>query len=236
MIFRQQILAILVITFVLGTGLVQAFTPDRALENPLFLAEIGDKQLLFASCAWNARVCQVFYAEYDEFAKGYGAIALQTAGKDKPVSFSFIAVKEFDDISVAVGVHRVPGEVNLAAGLAYNYGKTSVRAAVHAIPVIPLIEKAADTVLSLGAATALTETVSVGVDFFPHEEWAFEIYSSFSPAPPLKTLISIGLKGTAWHDAGIKLWFDYKDWLIHVGYTIRNGPSNDLRCGIGFKF
>ena len=93
--YGRGVLTILVIAFVLISSQGYAQTPERALENPVFLSEIGDSQMVYASYTTGAEQFLVSYVEYDEFAKGYGAFTFLTSGKEEEGgAISFVAVKE----------------------------------------------------------------------------------------------------------------------------------------------
>lgn len=226
-----------VIAFVLVSGQGYAQTPDRALENPLFLAEVGDTRLVYASYATGAEQLLVSYVEYDEFASGYGAFTFLTSGKEEEGgTVSFVAVKEYDNTNFGIGIYRGNGVTSLDAGLSYGFSKVDVRVGVHDVPLNRWQENKDQINVSLGASVDITDCVRVGVDARPGDAWEFDFHSQIEVTPNLATRVSVGFEQTKWQDAGLEVWLSRNQVLIHIGYTLNQDLTSDFRLGLGFRF
>lgn len=234
--YSRVLWTILVITFVLASGQGYAHTPDRALENPLFLSEMGENQMVYAGYTTGAEQFVVSYAEYDEFANGYGAFTFLTSGEEKAGSISFIAVKEYGNVNFGVGIYREDGIVSVDAGLSYSLEKVEVRAGVHNVPLTRWSENKDQISVSVGGSVDVTETIRVGVDARPGDTWEFNIHSQMELTPDLVTRVSVGFAETKWKDAGIELWVSRNTVLVHLGYTLKKDSTSDFRLGLGYRF
>ena len=232
----SRLLAIVVITFVLASGQGYARTPDRALTNPLFLTEADDSGMLYVGYLAGTKQFLVSYAEYDEFANGYGAFIIQTAGPEEDGRLSFVAVKEFGNADVGIGMHRVAGTMNLDLGMSYDYEKVSVRAAVHEVPLTRWEEGKDQIGVSLGGSVEVTDSVVVGLDVRPGDKWKYDVHSSIAFTPSIATRVNVGFQGPKWSEVGTDVWYSHKRFLIHVGYTLNSDLHSDFRLGLGFSF
>lgn len=229
-------LAILAITFVLISGQVYACTPDRALENPLFLSEIEESPLVYVGYTTGAEQFLVSYVEYDEFANGYGAFTFLTSGKGEAGSVSFVAVKEYQNGSIGMGIHRGDGVTSVDAGLSYSFGKVEIRAGIHDVPLTRWNENKDQINVSVGGSVDITETIRVGVDARTRDTWGFTLHSQIELTPNLITGVNVGFAETKWKDAGIELWVSRNKVLVHLGYTLKSDLTSAFRLGLGFRF
>ncbi|HHY16184.1 MAG TPA: hypothetical protein GX521_08935 [Firmicutes bacterium] len=235
--FTQRLIAISVITLIAAACPAAAFTPDRALQNPLFLSEIGDCQIVYGGYASDSGQFHLIYAEHDRFAQGYGALALQAGGEDTPSRIAFIAVKEYENFTVGAGVHRADGEVTIDLGAGYSAGPVAVTLAVHEVPIVPRPEGSGQQAsLSLGATLTISDSLMVGAETSPGEAWQSEVYTTFTPLPKVKAHLGVGFSGASWRQAAIRLWYKQEQFVLQLGYTLHREHHSSFRFGVGFRF
>lgn len=235
---RSRLLwTILLVAFVLTSSQGYACTPDRALENPLFLADIGETEMLYVGYAMDAQGFLISYAEYDAFANGYGAVTFVTGGQEETGgTISFVAVKEYENADLAVGIYRGNGETYLEGGVAYEVEQLTVRAGLHKVPLAKWDEKKDQISVSLGGSVEVTDTIQVGVDLRSGDPWQYSVHSQIEIMPNLTARISVGFQELSWQDAGVELWATHQQVLFHLGYTLHEDLSGSLYLGLGFQF
>lgn len=235
--YNRVLWTMLIITFVLASGQGYARTPDRALQNPLFLAEIGKNEMIYAGYATGSEQILVSYAAYDEFANGYGAFTFLTSGQEETSgTISFVAVKEYGNTALAFGIYRGNGETHLDVGAAYGFEKIVVRAALHKVPLMRWVENKDQISVSLGGSVDITDTIQVGVDLRPGDTWQYEAYSQIEIMPYLTGRIKVGFRELSWQNAGVEFWASRNQVLVHLGYTLSENFTSDFYLGIGFRF
>lgn len=235
---RSRLLwTIMLVAFVLTSSQGYARTPDRALENPLFLADIGETEMLYAGYAMDAQGFLISYAEYDEFANGYGAVTFFTGGQEETGgTISFVAVKEYEHADLAVGIYRGNGETYVDVGVAYEVDQLTVRAGLHEVPLTRWDEKKDQVSVSLGGSVDVTDTVQLGVDLRSGDPWHCNVHSQIEIMLNLTARISVGFYDLGWQDAGVDLWATYQQVLFHLGYTLHEDLTGSLYLGLGFQF
>lgn len=73
---------ILLVILVCVASPCAALTIERALENPVHLADVGDAPLVYLSYSSDIEEFMAAYTEYDAYAKGYGGFVVRYGGEE----------------------------------------------------------------------------------------------------------------------------------------------------------
>lgn len=233
----RNLLATMIITFFLFSVQVYAMTPDRSLNNPLFLSEIGNVKMAYGAYDPTNEKFLVSYAEYDEYAKGHGAFILQMGREDDANVLSFIGTKEFGDIGLGFAVHRVTSpssEWLLDLGVSYG-GRVVGRIGIHDVPIASWDEIKERSNFSIGGTVYLTESVSLGVDARLLDQ-QYDGFLTFVFSPNLTATLNLMYKDLQWESVGANVWLNRNNLVIHLGYILEHNWESSFRFGLGFRF
>jgi len=215
-----------------------AITPERGLENPVFLAEMDQERLLYGSYALDLGEFLVSYAEYDVYARGHGAFLLRGGG-DADTTVSFIGTREMEGVNLGLGLHRVSGTETqwlLDLGASYQKGSVAGRAGVHNLPFTQWKELPDHRDVSVGASVYLSEAVILGMDVKPFDGFTAQGHLMIVVSPDLRARVYVVHQDAQWESAGADGWYRRGDLLFHLGYRMRHDRSGYFRFGIGFSF
>lgn len=237
MVSTRSLAAALIITLLVSIQ-VSAITPDRGLENPLLLSEIGYGSLVYGSFNLDTQHYLVSYAEYDVFAEGHGAFIYQVGQDDEADIFSFVGTKELDHTQVGFTLHRFSNPVSewlVDLGVAYTAGDLVARVAVHSIPLSDIEQIHERSSISVGAALNLADLGLVGLDARLQEQ-QYEGYVVLEPRPDFTLRFSLRSNADKWDKAGFDLWYTRDRLIGHVAVVMSQNWQRDIRLGFGIRF
>ena len=90
-----------------SVSLAHGYAMDESLRNPASLVDLGDTSLLYGWYGTDASVL-IGYAEYDEIAKGHGALFVR---RDNALgtTYSYLAARDFGRASLGMSIHKNTG-------------------------------------------------------------------------------------------------------------------------------
>lgn len=238
---RKVLLTVLVI-FIMALGQGYARTPDQALEHPIFLTEIDDARMIFATYALKTGDLFLSYSEYDTFAQGYGALAFRTNLEGGGSTLSFIASKELGGVDVAFGIHRVTGEEGgwlLDLGLGGRVDMAGLRLGLHRLPLDSWEAMQENINISVGGSVYVTDYLVLGADVYPGEEWTYAVGADFLVRPDIGGSVKAEFQSTGFESGEAALWFTRDQLLLRLGYGLYKEEeelAGGLTLGAGFKF
>jgi len=234
----RNIQAAVIIIIIVLSAQTSAFTPDKSLINPLFLKEIGNGKLVYGALDPGTGTYTFAYAEYDNYAKGHGALVIEDSRDANTATFSFIGVQSFGAVDLGYAVHKEfrPESKWLAdLGAAYNVDKFIGRAAVHGIPLSSLSQAADLSYLSVGASVRLNELITFDLDLLPQRnQLTGTVLLKFSS--DLTAGFQLGYKECFWESAGVQLWLKRQQIILHLSYELAKSGDNCFHFGIGLRF
>lgn len=213
-------------------------SPERALENPIWLSEAGDAPLMYLSYSSELEEFLAAYVEYDAYAKGHGALMVRCGGKDDGTILTGIITKETDEAALGLAVHRLSNEEVtwlLDLGASYEVGSASFRCGVHDVPFTRWEDMRDEWHFSAGASLALSDIVAIGVDVRFLEEPVYKGHVLFNIRPDLNAQLYAIYQQPDWDAVGIDAWFSRGGLLFHVGYKMDWDKESYFRLGIGFR-
>ncbi len=233
----RNLLATMIITLFLFSVQVYAMTPDRSLNNPLFLSEMGNVKLIYGAYDATNEKFLVSYAEYDEYAKGHGAFILQANREDDAKVFSFIGTKELGNIGLGLAVHRVTSPSSeWLLDLGVSYGRRVVgRIGIHDVPIASWDEIKERSNFSIGGTVYLTESLAVGVDARLLDQ-QYDGLLRLVLSQDLTATLNLMYKDLQWESVGANVWLNRNNLVIHLGYTLEHNWESSFRFGLGFRF
>lgn len=215
-----------------------AFTPERSLENPLFLSEIGREALFYGAWSPQTERYLLAYGEYDWLARGHGAFIFQIGQEEEADIFSFIGTKEQGDALFGFAVHRFFSPVSewlvdLAA--AYRVRQLVGRIGVHSIPIADLKGIQERSKISIGTTLSLNDSLSLGVDAWPLEQ-QYDGFVAFALDPAATARVNLRFSREQLDQVGIDFWYRRERILAHFAYTLGQNWDGTISFGMGFKF
>jgi hypothetical protein len=225
----------IIVAIVIVLAPIGRASPERALENPIWLSEVEDAPLMYLSYSSELEEFLAAYTEYDAYAKGHGALIVR--GKDEETILTGIMTKEQDEVALGLAVHRLSNaEITwlLDLGASYQVGAASLRVGVHDVPFTKWEDIKDEWHFSAGASLALSKSIAVGIDVRFLEEPVYKGHVLFNIRPDLNAQIYAIYQQPDWDAVGIDAWFYRGGLLFHVGYKMDWDKESYFRVGIGF--
>lgn len=229
-------ISIIVVLMVLATSVAFAASPERALENPIWLSETGDAPFAYLSYSPNIEQFLVAYTEYDAYAEGYGGFVVRYGGEEDETILTAVVATERDDLDLGAAIHWVIGPEStwlLDLGAAYRVGMVELHVGIHDIPFTKWKEITERWHFSAGASLDLTEVISVGIDTRFLEEPAYKGYILLSLRPDFKTQLYALYKDSDWEAIGVDAWLSRGSFVFRVGYRMDWDNESHFCVGIG---
>ncbi len=223
---------------ILMSSMGYAASPERALENPIWLSSVGDAPLVYLSYSPDIEQFLAAYTEYDAYAEGHGGLMVRYGGEDDETTITAVMAKEKDDVGLGLAIHWITGSEPswlLDLGASYQVGMIGVRVGVHDVPFTKWKDAAGDWHFSVGASLELSDTISIGIDTRLLDEPVYKGHLLFNMGPDLKAQVYALYQDSDWEAVGADAWLYRGSFLYRVGYKMDWDRESHFCVGIGFR-
>ena len=215
-----------------------ALTIERALENPVHLADVGDAPLAYLSYSSDLGEVLAAYTEYDAYAEGYGGFVIQYGGIEEETILTAVVAKEIDDVGLGMAIHWITGSDEawlIDLGGSYRAGPVGVHLGIHDVPITRWKAIIDESHLSAGASFDLSQVITVGIDAFFLVEPVYKGHVLFNLRPDLTAQVYALYQDAGWDAVGVNAWLSRGALLLHAGYKMNGDKESFFRVGIGFR-